>query len=297
MSHDASTTAGRAAEPITGRAAGPAATPITGRAAGVPFVALPPAGGPRPSAPVVLAWHLLDPPRTEAAFAAAVPLHGLDAWRIFLGLPLSGSRLPAGGPDEVMRLGYEDAVLRLHRPTVYGAAEEAGPALAELRERLEIGAGPVALVGGSAGAAVAQLVLAEGDLDVRAAVLISPVVQLRGAIEAGERRYGFAYAWSDESRAVADRLDFLARADEIARRRPAVLLVVGEQDDPAIREPAARLRDALAPTCPTELVTIPDMVHALADEPGTDPAPQTPHAAAVDGHATRWLGRHLVGRS
>jgi hypothetical protein len=77
---------------------------IAGHAAGVPFVALPPAGGRRASAPVVVAWHLLDPPRTEAAFAAAVPLRGLDAWRIYLGLPLSGSRMPPGGDEELMRL-------------------------------------------------------------------------------------------------------------------------------------------------------------------------------------------------
>ena len=74
---------------------------LSGIAAGVPFVALPPSGGSRPDAPVVLAWHLLDAPRTEIAFASAVPLSGLDAWRIYFGLPLSGSRMPDGGPAEI----------------------------------------------------------------------------------------------------------------------------------------------------------------------------------------------------
>ncbi len=46
----------------------------------------------------MIAWHLMDPPRTAAAFAAALPLQGLDAWRVYLELPLCGSRLPAGGP-------------------------------------------------------------------------------------------------------------------------------------------------------------------------------------------------------
>src|SRR5919197_6457180 len=45
----------------------PMTEPITGRAAGVPFIAVPPANGPRPDAPTVVGWHLLDPPRTEAA--------------------------------------------------------------------------------------------------------------------------------------------------------------------------------------------------------------------------------------
>ena len=86
------------------------AAPTSGVAAGVPFLAIPPSTESRAAAPVVVAWQLMDPPRTEAAFAAAVPLAGLDAWRIYLGLPLTGSRLPPGGVDELMRFGYEDAV-------------------------------------------------------------------------------------------------------------------------------------------------------------------------------------------
>jgi dienelactone hydrolase len=271
---------------------------ISGQAAGVPFVALPPAGGPRASAPVVIAWHLLDPPRTEAAFAAQVPLRGLDAWRIYLGLPLSGSRLPAGGWDELMRLAHEDAVLNLHRPIVYGAAEELGPALVDLRRRLGIDSGPMGVMGGSAGAAVAQLVLAEAGLEIAAAVLINPLVRLRQVVDVISRRFGVSYPWSDESSAVADRLDFVARAGESGDddRRAAVLLVVGEQDDACFREPAADLVAALRRSeaaSPAGLVTVPGMAHPLTDEPGIEPAPQSPQAAVVDGLAVRWFQRYL----
>src|SRR2546430_7190047 len=110
---------------------GPSA--FRGQAAGVPFVALPPIREERSSAPVVVSWHLMDAPRTETAFAAAVPLSGLDAWRIYLGLPLCGSRLPTGGWEEVMRLGYEDAVLKLIVPVVDQATGEVGRAIAGLR--------------------------------------------------------------------------------------------------------------------------------------------------------------------
>jgi hypothetical protein len=37
-------------------------------------------------------WHLMDAPRSEAAMAAAVPLDGLDAWRVYFGLPDTGAR-------------------------------------------------------------------------------------------------------------------------------------------------------------------------------------------------------------
>lgn len=273
---------------------------VKGHAAGVPFVAIPPEGGPRPSAPVVVAWHLLDRPRTETAFAAAVPLKGLDAWRLYLGLPLSGPRMPPGGWEELMRLGYEDAVLKLDRPVVYGAAEEFGAAFDDLRTRLGFDRGPTGVMGGSIGAAVAQLVLAEGDWDVRAAVLISPVVRLRRAVDAIGARFGVAYPWSDEAEAVAERLDFVARVGDIARpHRPAVLCVVGEHDDRAFRETAEEVTHALrrryASADRAEVVTVPGMAHALADEPGVALAPQTPHAAVVDRLAVRWFDRHLGG--
>ena len=276
------------------------ATQITGLAAGVPFVAVPPITGPSTTTPIVVAWHLMDAPRTEAAFAAALPLSGLDAWRIYLGLPMSGSRTPPGGDSELMRLGYEDAVLNLQGPITDQAAAEFGAAVADLRGQLALGDGPTGLVGGSIGAAVAQLVTAEGDLDIRAAVLVSPLVQLRPAVEAMARGYGVTYAWSEPSLEVARRLDFVARADDIAQRgQPAVLLVVGDEDDPdGVREPAQQLRESLASRYAdperAELVVIPGMGHSLADEPGVEPAPQTTHAAEVDGHAVQWLRRHLV---
>jgi dienelactone hydrolase len=276
-------------------------SPVTGVAAGVPFVALPPATRSSASSAVVIAWHLMDPPRTEAAFAAALPLGGLDAWRVYFGLPLNGSRMPAGGPDELMRLALEDGVLNLQRPVIYGAALEFEEAFADLRHQFGIGTGPVGLMGGSMGAAVALLVLAESKVEVSAAVLVSPLVQLRHAVEAMGRRFGTTYAWSQPSIEVARRLDFVARAGEVAEHghKPAILLIVGDNDDPGIVEPAKRLHEALGPLYSDrsrlELVAIPGMGHALADEPGTDPAPQTKDAAVVDDLASQWLRRFLDG--
>jgi dienelactone hydrolase len=268
-------------------------TAITGIAAGVPFLAVPPAGG-GADTPVVVAWHLMDPPRTEAALAAALPLAGLDAWRIYLGLPMHGARFPEGGVDELMRLGYADAVQNLYGPISAQAAAEFGPALAELGQRFGFRAGPIGVLGGSLGSAVAQLVVAGGAFDIAAAVLVSPVSQLKAVVATVGRLLGVSYSWSEPSLEVARRMDFVARADEVAAF-PATLLVVGEEDDEqGFRQPARQLRAALAHrNVTTELVLVPGMGHAFAEEPGIEPAPQLPVAAEVDRQAVAWFARHL----
>ena len=273
---------------------------ITGTAAGVPFIAFPPATSPRESAPIVVAWHLMDPPRTEAAFAAALPLDGLDAWRIYLGLPLFGSRTPDGGFEEIMRLGMEDAVLNLFGPIVTDAAAEFPAALRDLREQLGMGSSVIGVLGGSAGAAVAQLVMAEGGIDVAVAVLVSPMIQLRPTVEAIGREMGVEYPWHDAAITIADRLDFVARAGEIAQRQhePPVMLIVGDADDAAFIQSAKDLHSELdriyTDSERVRQVRIAGMPHALADEPGVEPASQNANAAEVDRFTVQWLRQHLT---
>lgn len=253
---------------------------MSNTAAGVPFLAVPPIT-PRPDAPVVVAWHLLDAPRTEAALAAALPLAGLDAWRIYLGLPLCGSRSP--GLDAFMALGAQDAVRNVYGPVVEQATAEFGPALSALRE--QVGNGPVSLVGGSLGAAVALSVRAAGT-EVEAMVLVSPMVALRPVVALIGEEYGVEYPWDDGSSAIADRLDFVARAGELGD--VPVRLVVGGEDAPAFRASVEQLNAALPQA---DLVVVDGMGHALAEEPGLEPAPQTPAAATVDALAVQWLER------
>lgn len=269
---------------------------ITGVAAGVPYVAQPPETV-RPDAPVVLAWHLHDAPRTESAFAAALPLAGLDAWRIYLGLPNSGSRLPGGSHEEFMRLGGEDAVLNLYGPTTEQAVAEVTSALTVLRSDLGVGSGPLGFLGGSIGAAVALEVLADGVLDAGAAVVVSPLVQLRPIVAANEKLYGVTYPWSDASDAVAARMDYVARAAAVAAHCPAVRLVVGADDDAdAVRAPAAALVAALRTAgVEVDLQNVTGMAHELAEAPGDVPAPQLPHAARVDALVVDWFRVRLLG--
>lgn len=270
---------------------------VIGHAAGVPFVALPPLRDRGPDAPIVLAWHLLDPPRTEAAFAAAVPLVGLDAWRVYLGLPMSGSRTVGGGHEEFMRLLFVDPVLNVHRPVAGGAIDEFAAAFDELRERLGVDGGPIGVMGGSMGGAVAQLAIIEGGLSVQAAVLINPVTRLHDTVDALAVHHGMSYTWTEPSSAFARRLDFVARSDELAalQHPPAILVITGEDDlDAAFRTPTAAFVTRLEQrglTVDTHRVT--GMAHSFAAEPGTEAAPQLPHAAEVDRVAAAWFAKHL----
>ncbi len=274
---------------------------VSGVAAGVPYVALPPAGrhGGHEPAPLIIAWHLNDPPRSAAAMAAALPLSGAAAWRVYLDLPMHGQRQLPGGLEEFMQLGYQDAVLKAFEPQVTQAVEEFPAVLADLRARLTVTDGPIGVAGASVGALPAQLVMTGGAVQVSAAALISPVIQLAEVVAANERRFGVSYPWSDASRAVAARFDFVSRAGEIAARepQPAVLLVTGAHDDPAFPLQAQRLQSGLRQRYGDPgrvgLKTIPGMKHAFAEEPGTEPAPQTAEAKLVDAAVGDWFSRYL----
>ena len=274
---------------------------VSGVAAGVPFMALPPAGrrdGQAP-APLVLAWHLNDPPRSGVAMASALPLAGVPVWRVYLDLPMHGRRQLPGGLEEFMRLGYEDAVLKAFEPQVTQAVKEFPAVLDELRARLPVTAGPIGVVGASIGTLPVQLVIAGGAAEVSAAALISPVIQLAEVVAANERRFGVRYPWSDASRAVTAQLDFVSRASEIAASnpQPAILLITGAEDDPAFPLQAQRLQAELRQQYRDPqrvgLTSIPGMKHAFAAEPGIEPAPQTGEAKLVDAAVTDWFSRYL----
>jgi pimeloyl-ACP methyl ester carboxylesterase len=255
---------------------------ISGVAGNAPFVALPPRSG-NEDVPLVIIWHMLDAPRTEVAMSAALPLNDVDAWRVYPGLPQ-----PAEAYDPV--LGY-------FVPIVQRTVAEFPPTLEELYRQTGACRGELQLVGASLSAMVALSLLAEGDgIPVRSVALVSPAVQLTGLVQANERAFGMSYPWSDESRAIAARLDFVARADELAKRDTPILLVVGDSDDEGFTVPAKRLWQALSGLGSPErysLLTVAGMGHALAEEPGVTTSPQTPHAARVDGIVADWLNRTM----
>ncbi|MEV6278696.1 alpha/beta hydrolase [Nocardia sp. NPDC051832] len=264
--------------------------PITGFAAGVPFTALPPEGVAGP-APLVVAWHMLDAPRSDAAFAAALPMAGVPAWRVYLGMPFCGARMVNGTMDAGLELVRRDSLRAYTDRMISGAAEEFPAALAALCEQLPVAPGPIDLVGGSLGGGVALLTLARGVVPVRAAALVNPAIRARSVVGLIEKMTEQPYPWDAEANAVADRLDFVARAGEIGDRA-RVLVVSGELDFPQFRADAGALVHALrAHGADAEVVTVPDLAHPLAEEPGIEPAPQLPIAKTVDDILTEWFTR------
>lgn len=274
------------------------ARPLAGTAAGVPYIALPStavdrADDDRP-APLIVLWHGLVPPRTEAALAAALPMTGVPAWRVFLSLPLTGARRPGADLLPAAVRGERDYLLELLAPLVESAARELPEAVEELRTRLRAAPGPIGLAGFSAGAAAAMLALAEGPVPIAAAAFIAPVAIPERVVAALERRYGFAYSWSPESHGVARRLDFTARAAEMAERGVPLLFISGEYDDIVRPSDIASVTGALRAqgADSVEAMTF-RMAHALAAEPGTAAAPPIAEAVSVDGALTEWFRGHL----
>jgi dienelactone hydrolase len=276
----------------------PAPAPLAGVAAGVPYVALRPAHG-RRRAPLVVAWHQLDPLRTSQAMAAALPLARLAAWRVYLGLPMTGVRVPASGQEGFARRGAQDIAGEPADAVVEQAFAEFPAAVTALRSKLRLDDGPIGLLGEGAGAAVALLALAESEVPVRAAALVSPEVQLQRVVAMSRQRGNLGGRWTGAARAGAGRLDFAALASEIAGRdpQPAVLLVTGAGAGDG--EPAERLWHALAdryrePGRVTLVIMLGLAAHSLAGGPGIGPAPQTPDATRADAVITSWLTRHLT---
>ncbi|WP_017590783.1 alpha/beta hydrolase [Nocardiopsis ganjiahuensis] len=283
--------------------------PVTGTAAGVPFLALPPAAATGAPAPLVVGLHAFEPPRSESALAGAVPMASLPAWRVYLGLPLFGARLPEGGVTEINRRGERDYLVELFGPVVEEAAAELRRVVEELRSDFPVADTPVGLVGVGAGASAVLLALAEDRLQVGAAAVINPIVEPSLLMAARERRTGNPYRWSAQAQQTRGWLDFSARADEISRVGTPVLIVNGGRDEVAPAEHGRAFHDTLAaqgsPQSPEHgggraaehalrHIVVPDLAHAIGPEPGLEPGPLTPAGVLTDRALTEWFHLHLT---
>jgi pimeloyl-ACP methyl ester carboxylesterase len=237
--------------------------------------------------------------RSNAATPAnLLPLNGLNAWRIYLDLPRHGRRAAGGAVASTARTCIEEWVVDVVGRVVAGAVEVFSDVLAELGARLPLGDSPLGLLGAGVGGVVAQLVLAEAGLPVRAAAFVDPLARLCGMVDGTGVCGDGNCCQTGSSRRVADRLYFVARAHTVLEHQswPVLILVTGVDDHEGIRTAADELWYALSARNPerTSLVTLPNIRAALAGEPGTEPAPQSPDAVRVDMAVTDWFRRSLT---
>lgn len=87
-------------------------------------------------------------------------------------------------------------------------------------------------------------------------------------------------------------MDYVARSDAIAQACPAVRVIVGADDTEWFREGATALAGKLGDF--SDLQIVDKMAHALAEEPGVDPAPQIQAAVSVDELASEWFRSRLL---
>lgn len=285
--------------------------------AGVPIVVRPPAN-PSLRAPLIVLWHGFGIPDSEQKLAEILPLEEVQAWKAYLGLPLFGKRLPVGGTDEIMRRQLEDYVLRLLLPIIEQAMQELPNVVHALQVQLGINDKQgIGLFGFSAGGLTALLTLVESPLLITTAVLAGVTKNLMSAVDNYERVVQASYPtlkeqfpwveeryrWTAESEIAKQRLDFVARASDIARRKPtpAVLFVHGVQDEIFAISEVKELYAALAPyyeqadraDC-LSMQTFEHLKHQLDLEAAKNSPDMQQDIAELQQVVAAWFSQHLT---
>lgn len=200
-------------------------------------------------APIIL-WHGFGPPDSERALMEAMPLDEVPAVKVYLGLPMFGSRELPGGMKELVRRQSEDLATLVFEPVVMAAAKELPAVVRELERHqcLQRG-GHIGLFGFSAGGASTLYALAEADVPIDAAVTLNASTGLSASVKAYERATKGSYTWTDAARRLAQRSDAVSRAKDIAAGSPpaALLLIHGNDDAMQPSETATALHSALLP--------------------------------------------------
>lgn len=257
--------------------------------AGVPARVRVPA---RVSAPPIVLWHGFGPPASEDALEAMLPLDEVPAVKVYLGLPMFGKRAPKD-PGLLARRQKENLATGVFEPVVMGAARELPRVIAALRRQgcLQPGQG-IGLFGFSAGGAATLYALAERDVPVQAAMVLNASTGLSASVAAYERVMGKAFAWTPQTRALARRSDAVARAADIARGTPSLLIVQGAHDGVMDANDARALYRALAPHYAGEAASrlrldiVEGLPHVI-DKPGD--------IARVRALASAWFLRFMRG--
>jgi predicted esterase len=249
---------------------------------------------PRVTRPPILLWHGFGPPASERALMEALPLDDVPAVKIYLGLPQFGAREQPGGREDMLRRQTEDLGRLVFEPVVVGAAQELPSVITALEQLRCIRAGDkLGLFGFSAGGAAALFALAERRVPIDTVVVVNASTGLTASVQAYERATKQQYKWSDYTRELAHRTDAVQRAEEIARDRPALLIVQGNDDAMLATRNAVDLRSALAPYYAKsrdgrklQISLVEGLSHGWVD---------SPHAGEVRRSIADWFNRSLRG--
>jgi dienelactone hydrolase len=222
----------------------------------------------------------------------ALPLDDVPAVKVYLGLPMFGSRALADG--DLVRRQKKDLGTLVFEPVVMGGAKELPAVVRALEQRgcMRSGAA-IGLFGFSAGGAAALYALAESDVRIGAAVTLNASTGLSASVEAYERATKGSYEWTDATRRLAHRSDAVSRAKDIAAGAPppALLIVHGADDAMLTPSVAVALREALLPLYARahasqrlRLTVMPGLAHAWID---------TGNVEALRGSIASWFQTYL----
>jgi dienelactone hydrolase len=203
----------------------------------------------------------------------ALPLDDVPAVKVYLGLPMFGSRALADG--ELARRQKQDLGTLVFEPVVMGAAKELPAVVRALEQHgcMRSGAA-IGLFGFSAGGATVLYALAEADVRIGAAVTLNASTGLSASVKAYERATKGSYEWNDATRRLSHRSDAVGRAKEIAAAEPppALLIVHGADDAMLTPSVAITLHEALQPwyaqanaSQRLQLTVMPGLAHAWVD--------------------------------
>lgn len=223
--------------------------------------------------PIVL-WHDFGPPASEQALMDALPLDDVPAVKVYLGLPMFGSR----SAKDLARRQQQDLATLVFEPVVMGAARELPAVVRALEQHgcLKRDEG-IGLFGFSAGGAAVWFALAEREVPIKVAVTLNASTGLSASVDAYERATKSSYTWTEVSRRLAQRSDAAGRAKEIVKGLPppALLIIHGNDDAMLTPEVASTLHDALVPAYEEalaeqrlQLLLVPGLAHDWT-KPGT----------------------------
>jgi len=246
----------------------------------------------RVSKPPILLWHGFGPPDSQRTLMDALPLDDVPAVKVYLGLPMFGSREIAGG--DLVRRQRQDLGTLVFEPVVMGGAKELSSVVRALEQQgcMQAGAA-IGLFGFSAGGASVLYALAEADVRIGVAVTLNASTGLSASVDAYERATQGSYVWTDASRKLASRSDAVRRAKDIAAGEPpaALLIIHGADDVMLTPSGAVSLHDALQPlyekagaTKRLQLTVVPGLAHAWVS---------TEHAQSLRSSIAAWFHAHL----